>query len=139
MFCSVFKVSLSLTDEHDERVSSATSPERQEISQMVKCRMQSLGLPLSDYGTVQIWHCGLGRIYSKLCFKFKLFIILTHSGSSEMNTKYSKLCEHLGNLAIMTEMRHISNGYHNKSHCIRIFENTNISSLQSLLKYVKYS
>ncbi|KAL5011495.1 hypothetical protein ScPMuIL_010046 [Solemya velum] len=38
--------------DHDERVSSATSPERQEISQMVKCRMQSLGLPLSDYDDV---------------------------------------------------------------------------------------
>ena len=36
----------------DER-SISVNPERQEISQLVKCRMQSLGQPLNDYGTTE--------------------------------------------------------------------------------------
>lgn len=39
---------VSLTDE--EQLSNTIAVERQEISQMVKCRMASLGLPLQDYG-----------------------------------------------------------------------------------------
>ena len=30
--------------------SAQMTPERHEISQMVRCRMQSLGQPISDYG-----------------------------------------------------------------------------------------
>ncbi|XP_064616919.1 potassium channel subfamily T member 2-like [Liolophura sinensis] len=47
----VIQVSLSVTDEHDD-VRSHLSPERQEISQLVRCRMTSLGLPLEDYDDV---------------------------------------------------------------------------------------
>lgn len=50
--CVVIQVSLSVTDEHDD-VRSHLSPERQEISQLVRCRMTSLGLPLEDYGKGQ--------------------------------------------------------------------------------------
>ena len=34
----------------DETGNGTMAVERQEISQMVKCRMASLGLPLEDYG-----------------------------------------------------------------------------------------
>ena len=38
---------------HD-RESSMMNPERQEINQLVKCRMQSLGQPLGDYGKIPL-------------------------------------------------------------------------------------
>ena len=41
---------MSLNMAEEEQGSSTVAVERQEISQMVKCRMASLGLPLEDYG-----------------------------------------------------------------------------------------
>lgn len=64
------QVSLSMMGmEHDEHDAHMT-PERHEISQMVKSRMQSLGLPMTDYGRSksELWDyvraselCGYGR------------------------------------------------------------------------------
>ncbi|XP_041370512.1 potassium channel subfamily T member 2-like isoform X2 [Gigantopelta aegis] len=45
-------VSLGMGDDQEERFSNHLSPERQEIIQMVKCRMQSHSLPHEDYAEV---------------------------------------------------------------------------------------
>ena len=37
----------------DDQTKSGMTPERQEISRLVKSRMQNLGLPLHDYGEYQ--------------------------------------------------------------------------------------
>lgn len=46
------QVSLSMIHENEERSTyrTTTTPERQEIAQMVKCRMANLNLPVKDYG-----------------------------------------------------------------------------------------
>ena len=41
---------MTLTAADDEQCNNSMAVERQEISQMVKCRMASLNLPLEDYG-----------------------------------------------------------------------------------------
>ena len=41
-----------MADDQDDNANGSSNPERQEISQLVKCRMQSLGQPLSDYGKI---------------------------------------------------------------------------------------
>ena len=43
---------MSLNMNEEEQGSNTVAVERQEISQMVKCRMASLGLPLEDYGEI---------------------------------------------------------------------------------------
>ena len=43
---------MSLNMNEEEQGSNTVAVERQEISQMVKCRMASLGLPLEDYGKI---------------------------------------------------------------------------------------
>lgn len=45
-----FYQQMSLNMNEEEQSSNTVAVERQEISQMVKCRMASLGLPLEDYG-----------------------------------------------------------------------------------------
>ncbi len=53
----------------DDRAGNTATVERQEISQMVKCRMSSLGLPLEDYGmaslrpNLNIYYLLLGKIW----------------------------------------------------------------------------
>ena len=46
----MFQMSLSVSDSDNQGGGSTLAIEQQEISQMVKCRMSSLGHPLEDYG-----------------------------------------------------------------------------------------
>ena len=47
-------MSLSVSD-NETQSGSTLAIEQQEISQMVKCRMSSLGHPLDDYGKILRW------------------------------------------------------------------------------------
>lgn len=49
-YFSLLQVSMSMA-EGDDHGNGNLAVERQEINQMVKCRMSSLGIPLEDYGS----------------------------------------------------------------------------------------